>query len=151
MASMVSFFSALLAYVIWPAVVTREIDVFVMRSATMFKGRPKERVEFMLSCEHIPRFLLSGHPKVTPLIRYDISGVDPGRVQEIIEADWYHLLQEKRVLNSPNYLREDGKPVIAIWGAQTSQYCCGSLAQSCRSFKVSDSMTANTHPTKCAR
>ncbi|KAI0307433.1 hypothetical protein B0F90DRAFT_1621691, partial [Multifurca ochricompacta] len=49
-------------------------------------------------------------------IMYDVTGVQPDRVQEIIEADWYHLLQEKRVLNSPNYLREDGKPVIAIWG-----------------------------------
>ncbi|KAI9432601.1 hypothetical protein H4582DRAFT_2192235 [Lactarius indigo] len=47
---------------------------------------------------------------------YDVTGVQPDRVQEIIEADWYHLLQEKRFLLSPNYLREDGKPVIAIWG-----------------------------------
>ena len=42
-------------------------------------------------------------------------------MQEIIEADWHHLLREKRVLNSPNYLREDGKPVIGIWGTQRSQ------------------------------
>ncbi|KAF8261524.1 hypothetical protein EI94DRAFT_1889880 [Lactarius quietus] len=49
-------------------------------------------------------------------IMYDISGVQPDRVQEIIEADWYHLLQEQRFLLSPNYLREGGKPVIAIWG-----------------------------------
>ncbi|KAH9075652.1 hypothetical protein EDB83DRAFT_2515354 [Lactarius deliciosus] len=49
-------------------------------------------------------------------IMYDVTGVQPDRVQEIIEADWYHLLQEKRFLLSPNYLREDGKPVIAIWG-----------------------------------
>jgi hypothetical protein len=47
--------------------------------------------------------------------------VQPERIQEIIEADWHHLLQEKRVLNSPNYLREDGKPVIAIWGERPSQ------------------------------
>ena len=41
-------------------------------------------------------------------------------MQEIIEADWYHLLQEQRFLLSPNYLREGGKAVIAIWGAQLS-------------------------------
>lgn len=52
--------------------------------------------------------------------RYDISGVAAERIQELIETDWNHLLHEKRVLNSPNYLREDGKPVIAIWGAQPS-------------------------------
>ena len=52
------------------------------------------------------------------LVRYDVTDVQPERIQEIIEEDWNHLLQEKRVLKSPNYLREDGKPVIAIWGAQ---------------------------------
>ena len=52
--------------------------------------------------------------------RYDVSGVPAERIQEIIETDWNHLLREKRVLNSPNYLRENGKPVIALWGAQPS-------------------------------
>jgi hypothetical protein len=55
-------------------------------------------------------------------VRYDVSGVPAERIQDIIEADWYHLYcRRKRVLNSPNYLREDGKPVIAIWGEQPSQ------------------------------
>ncbi|KAH9994464.1 hypothetical protein BJV77DRAFT_994946 [Russula vinacea] len=49
-------------------------------------------------------------------IMYDVSGVPAERIQDIIEADWGHLLRRKRVLNSPNYLREDGKPVIALWG-----------------------------------
>ena len=63
--------------------------------------------------------LKRGSKRLSP-VRYDITGVQPDRVQEIIEADWYHLLQEQRFLLSPNYLREDGKPVIAIWGAQHS-------------------------------
>jgi hypothetical protein len=50
--------------------------------------------------------------------RYDVSGVPTERIQEVIEKDWNHLLREKRVLNSPNCLRENGKPVVAIWGAQ---------------------------------
>jgi hypothetical protein len=50
-------------------------------------------------------------------VRYDVTDVQPERIQEVIEADWRHLLREKRVLTSPNYLRENGKPVIAIWGA----------------------------------
>ncbi|KAF8499017.1 hypothetical protein F5888DRAFT_1686884 [Russula emetica] len=49
-------------------------------------------------------------------IMYDVSGVPTERIQEIIEKDWNHLLREKRVLNSPNCLRENGKPVIALWG-----------------------------------
>ncbi|KAF8628523.1 hypothetical protein AX15_003837 [Amanita polypyramis BW_CC] len=49
-------------------------------------------------------------------VMYDISGVDPNRILDIIERDWIHLLHEKYVLDSPNYLREKGKIVIALWG-----------------------------------
>ncbi|KIL61791.1 hypothetical protein M378DRAFT_129485 [Amanita muscaria Koide BX008] len=49
-------------------------------------------------------------------IMYDISGVDSNRVLHIIERDWIHLLREKCILDSPNYLREKGKAVVAIWG-----------------------------------
>jgi len=48
--------------------------------------------------------------------RYDVSGVAPDRIQKIIEHDWIHLIHEQEILDSPNYLRESGKPVIAIWG-----------------------------------
>lgn len=48
--------------------------------------------------------------------RYDVSGVDPNRVRRVIERDWVHLIREKGVLDSPNYLKEKGKPVIALWG-----------------------------------
>lgn len=34
----------------------------------------------------------------------------------IIQQDWWHLIHEKKVLDSPNYLHHNGKPVIAIWG-----------------------------------
>ncbi|KAF8337690.1 hypothetical protein F5887DRAFT_1063051 [Amanita rubescens] len=49
-------------------------------------------------------------------IMYDVAGVDPSRVADIIERDWIHLLYEKNVLDSPNYLRQGGKAVIALWG-----------------------------------
>ncbi|THH17145.1 hypothetical protein EW146_g3615 [Bondarzewia mesenterica] len=49
-------------------------------------------------------------------IMYDVAGVQSDRVQKIIEEDWRHLLYHKGILDSPNYLREGGKPVIAIWG-----------------------------------
>lgn len=67
-------------------------------------------------------------------VRYDITGVQPDRVQEIIEADWYHLLQEQRFLLSPNYLREGGKAVIAIWGAQLYQLTVIGNSLSCILF-----------------
>ncbi|PPQ87845.1 hypothetical protein CVT25_009497 [Psilocybe cyanescens] len=49
-------------------------------------------------------------------IMYDVSGVAPDRIQRILERDWRHLVRNKGVLDSPNYLREKGKPVIALWG-----------------------------------
>ncbi|TFK38727.1 hypothetical protein BDQ12DRAFT_683236 [Crucibulum laeve] len=49
-------------------------------------------------------------------IMYDVSGVPADRIQRIIERDWMHLIRNKGILDSPNYLREKGKPVIALWG-----------------------------------
>ncbi|KAL4064790.1 hypothetical protein V8B97DRAFT_1875763 [Scleroderma yunnanense] len=49
-------------------------------------------------------------------IMYDVSGVALDRVQKVLEQDWIHLLREECVLDSPNYLHEKGKPVVALWG-----------------------------------
>lgn len=51
-----------------------------------------------------------------PGARYDVSGVSPDKIQKILEQDWVHLLADKRLLDSPNYLREHGRPVVALWG-----------------------------------
>jgi hypothetical protein len=48
--------------------------------------------------------------------RYDISGVDPDRILNIIERDWSHLVRDQHILDSPNYLREKGKVIVALWG-----------------------------------
>ncbi|KZT09069.1 uncharacterized protein LAESUDRAFT_675671 [Laetiporus sulphureus 93-53] len=49
-------------------------------------------------------------------IMYDVSGVPPDRIQRVIEHDWMHLIHDKGVLDSPNYLREHGKAVVTFWG-----------------------------------
>ncbi|KAG2147498.1 hypothetical protein DEU56DRAFT_784290 [Suillus clintonianus] len=49
-------------------------------------------------------------------IMYDVSGVDPNKIQQVLEEDWTHLMRDKCILDSPNYLREKGSPVIALWG-----------------------------------
>jgi len=49
-------------------------------------------------------------------LRYDVSGVSVDRVQKVLEQDWIHLLREECILDSPSYLREKGKPVVALWG-----------------------------------
>ncbi|KAF5392204.1 hypothetical protein D9757_001418 [Collybiopsis confluens] len=48
-------------------------------------------------------------------IMYDVSGVDPARVMSILTRDWNHLIH-RGILESPNYLKERGKPVVALWG-----------------------------------
>ncbi|KAG0703458.1 hypothetical protein DFH29DRAFT_998455 [Suillus ampliporus] len=49
-------------------------------------------------------------------IMYDVSGVHLDKIQRVLEQDWTHLMRDKCILDSPNYLREKGKPVIALWG-----------------------------------
>ena len=48
--------------------------------------------------------------------RYDVTGVSADRIQRILQSDWAHLVNDQKVLESPNYLKEKGKPVIALWG-----------------------------------
>ncbi|KAG6901998.1 hypothetical protein C0995_005798 [Termitomyces sp. Mi166 len=49
-------------------------------------------------------------------IMYDVSGVPADRIQRVLERDWVHLIRNQGVLDSPNYLREKGKAVVALWG-----------------------------------
>lgn len=49
-------------------------------------------------------------------IMYDVSGVPPDKIEEIIKFDWKQLVFNKRIFDSPSYLREKGKPVVALWG-----------------------------------
>ncbi len=48
--------------------------------------------------------------------RYDVSGVPGDRIEKVIKVDWQHLLRDRCILDSPAYLHEDGRPVIALWG-----------------------------------
>ena len=52
--------------------------------------------------------------------RYDVSGVAGDQIQGVIERDWMHLINDKKILESPNYLHEKGKPVISLWGTPYS-------------------------------
>jgi hypothetical protein len=61
--------------------------------------------------------LLCSHAHNTSC-RYDVSGVPPNRIKDVLERDWVHLIQVARVLESPSYLKEKGKPVVALWGVE---------------------------------
>ena len=47
---------------------------------------------------------------------YDISGADPERLFDQLKADWTHLVENVRVLDSDRYLHHRGQPILAIWG-----------------------------------
>jgi hypothetical protein len=48
--------------------------------------------------------------------RYDVSGVPADRIHRVLAQDWTYLMHDKKILDSPNYLRENGRPVVGLWG-----------------------------------
>ena len=47
---------------------------------------------------------------------YDISGGNPGTLVKNVIDDWKHLVDDLKILESPNYLHHKGRPVLSIWG-----------------------------------
>ncbi|MGC1375070.1 MAG: glycoside hydrolase family 71/99-like protein [Anaerolineales bacterium] len=47
---------------------------------------------------------------------YDTSGMDTNSFVDILEKDWKYTVDVLKVTESPSYLRQNGKPVLAIWG-----------------------------------
>ena len=49
-------------------------------------------------------------------IEYDISGANPATLLSTLQLDWNYLVNTLQVTSSPRYLRENGKPVVSVWG-----------------------------------
>jgi hypothetical protein len=49
-------------------------------------------------------------------IMYDISGHPRDTVVEIVKRDWVRVVDTLRLIDSPRYLRHNGRPLLAIWG-----------------------------------
>ena len=49
-------------------------------------------------------------------IMYDISGHARETVVDTIKRDWVRVVDELRLIDSPRYLRHNGRPLLAIWG-----------------------------------
>lgn len=49
-------------------------------------------------------------------VTYDISGGDPKTVTEDVLRDWHHLVNDLKLTKSSSYLRNNGKPVVELWG-----------------------------------
>lgn len=48
-------------------------------------------------------------------VMYDLTGVRAGEMPMVMD-DWKGICDRLGVLEDPNYLHEDGKPLVAIWG-----------------------------------
>jgi hypothetical protein len=50
-------------------------------------------------------------------IEYDISGANEGSLVDDLKKDWSEVIQgELDLLSSPQYARQDGRPVVYLWG-----------------------------------
>jgi hypothetical protein len=49
-------------------------------------------------------------------IMYDVSGMDAATLVAQLENDWKYLVDVLKVTESPAYLHQNGKPVVAVWG-----------------------------------
>jgi len=51
-------------------------------------------------------------------LEYDISGLstDPVEAMNIMTNDWNWMVNEAKITEDPRYARENGKPVLFIWG-----------------------------------
>jgi hypothetical protein len=50
------------------------------------------------------------------VVMYDVSGVTDATMYAKIVADWEYLVNTYDILNKPEYVKQNGKPVVAIWG-----------------------------------
>jgi hypothetical protein len=49
-------------------------------------------------------------------LMYDISGQPRETVVETVKRDWVRVVDTLRLIDSPQYLRYNGRPLLAIWG-----------------------------------
>ncbi|MEU8385483.1 hypothetical protein, partial [Streptosporangium sp. NPDC048865] len=50
-------------------------------------------------------------------VEYDVSGLTDANVEQVLTRDWTDVITgQLRLTDSPAYARENGKPVVEIWG-----------------------------------
>ena len=133
----------------------------VMKLGNVYGKLQRRTAGCTLLCEPLSSVRLSLFTDVAdryvyPLCRYDVSGVPPDKIEEIIKFDWKHLVYNKRIFDSPSYLREKGKPVVALWG--TNHFSLSPVYRVWRPilirgflFQVSGSKTRAIRPVLCVQ
>jgi len=49
-------------------------------------------------------------------VMYDLSGLDKGEIDSVVIEDWKRLLDRMEITKDPSYQKQNGKPVVTIWG-----------------------------------
>lgn len=55
-------------------------------------------------------------------VEYDATGKDPGALVSAIEKDWTFLVDNLKITTSPSYLKDNGLPVLQIYGLGFSSH-----------------------------
>lgn len=85
--------------------------VFVQRFISSALARRDQRDQVLQNV----RMAAETHGRVFANM-YDMSGGKPDTfVQDVID-DWKHLVDDLKILESPNYLHHEGRPLLSLWG-----------------------------------
>lgn len=87
--------------------------VFLQRFGAVLKGeKPRAFVDRVM--ENVRA--ASVKTDRTWAVMYDLSGLRLGDIERFVMQDWKRLRNELQVIDDPNYLRHNGRPVVAVWG-----------------------------------
>jgi hypothetical protein len=85
--------------------------VFVQRFISSALSRRDQRDQVLQNV----RLAAEAHGRVFANM-YDMSGGKPETFVQDVINDWKHLVDDLKILESPNYLHHKGKPVLSLWG-----------------------------------
>jgi len=49
-------------------------------------------------------------------VMYDLSGLQQGEIDSVVIEDWKRLVDRMEITKDPSYQKQNGKPVVTIWG-----------------------------------
>jgi hypothetical protein len=55
-------------------------------------------------------------------VEYDMSGTPPEKALDVMQKDWRFLVDVMKITDDPRYLRQNGKPVVAVFGFFTDRF-----------------------------
>ena len=94
-------------YNVYGIYLQRFLSAVELQTSGMFRAKNKVLNNVMTSAAEYNRKYA---------VMYDVSGVTDATMYAKIVADWEYLVNTYDILNKPEYVKQNGKPVVAIWG-----------------------------------